>query len=78
MYNREFDCVPDVWSLIEWSNWLTPRKYTRRYDTLFFMCYSEQKPDTLPDRVEVTETKVIRVFFFVFFSIFLISLFFFR
>ena len=57
--DREFDCVPDIWSLIEWSDWLTPRNYKRRYDTLFFMCYSEQMPDSLPDQLEVTALKVI-------------------
>ena len=55
---RELDCVPDIWSLVEWSDWLTPRNEKRRYDTVFFMCYSESKPEARPDMVEVTKTQV--------------------
>lgn len=55
---REFDCVPDIWSLIEWSNWLTPRNYHRRYDTVFYFCCPTQKPLTYPDITEVSLAEV--------------------
>ena len=58
---------------MEWSNWLTPRNYKRRYDTLFFTCYSEQKPEPLPDQQEVTDVKVIQ-FFFVFLRLLLLRI----
>ena len=35
---EEFNCVPDVWSLLEWSNWLTPPLLSKRWDTLFYIC----------------------------------------
>lgn len=43
---------------MEWSDWLTPRNHKRRYDTLFFMCFSESKPEAKPDLIEVTESQV--------------------
>ena len=55
---RELNCVPDIWSLIEWSNWLTPRNLKRRYDTVFYICFVETKPPTSPDGVEVKSTTV--------------------
>ena len=50
--------MPDIWSLIESSDWLTPRNYSRRFDTIFYTCYSEKKPESSPDQAEVTKTKV--------------------
>ena len=50
---RELQCFPDVWSLIEWSDWLTPRNSKRRYDTVFYMCFVETKPSASPDGIEV-------------------------
>lgn len=56
---RELQCVPDIWSLIEWSDWLTPRNYTNgRYDTIFYLCFCEQQPYSRPDDKEVTDSKV--------------------
>lgn len=39
---RELNCYPDVSSLFEWSNWLTPARSSRRYDTLFFVTCREE------------------------------------
>ena len=55
---RELECVPDIWSLIEWSNWLTPRNSKRRYDTVFYMCFVEMQPPPSPDGVETTSAIV--------------------
>lgn len=55
---RELECVPDIWSLIEWSNWLTPRNSRRRYDTVFYMCFVESKPPASADGAEVISSTV--------------------
>lgn len=47
--------VPNVWSLYEWSNWLTPISVGhRRFDTMFYVCCFEQKPPVFVDNAEVT------------------------
>ncbi len=50
--------MPDIWSLIEMSNWLTPRNYTRRFDTIIYTCYPEIRPESTPDLEEVTDVRV--------------------
>lgn len=55
---RELHCVPDIWSLIEWSNILTPRNLHRRYDTVFYLCFCENKPSAIADGEEVFDAKV--------------------
>ncbi len=55
---RELECVPDVFSLIEWSNWLTPSNYMRRFDTIFYFCCMGTKPDTTQDDMEVSKVEV--------------------
>ena len=54
----ELNCVPDIWSLMEWSNWLTPRNHKRRFDTIFYMVFSGEKPSIHPDGIEVTNSAV--------------------
>ena len=56
--NRELECVPDVWSLSEWSNWLTPTNLARRFDTLFYISFLEKEPTILIDEKEMTHSKV--------------------
>ncbi|KAJ1082849.1 hypothetical protein NDU88_003014 [Pleurodeles waltl] len=55
---HELHCMPNIWALHEWSNWLTPVSgrsvMTRRYDTAFFMCCLQDRPYTLDDQKEVT------------------------
>ena len=47
---QEFGAVPDVWSLYEWSNWLTPHlSKTHRFDTAFFVSCIEEAPKVLLD-----------------------------
>lgn len=54
---EEIQMVPDVWSLYEWSNWLTPirlnvqhptkpdpKRNTRRFDTIFYVTMLDQIP----------------------------------
>lgn len=58
-FNRKFECVPDVWSLGEWCNWLTPASLPRRYDTLFYICFLDKEPTVLHDEKEMTQSKVM-------------------
>lgn len=54
---RQLGCVPNIWALHEWSNWLTPagRAGGRRYDTAFYLCCLQQRPPrTSQDNREVT------------------------
>lgn len=54
---RELDCVPDVWSLTEWCNWLTPISLPRRFDTLFYTCFLDDEPTVLLDDKEMSHAK---------------------
>ena len=59
---RELECLPNIWALHEWGNWLTPSgvyEKQRRYDTAFFMCCLQETPDTLQDEKEIVHFKVI-------------------
>jgi len=44
----QLKCVPDVWGLHEWANWLTPSKmmttFKKRYDTVFYKAALSTKP----------------------------------
>lgn len=51
----ETHMCPDIWSLYEWSDWLTPSSVGhRRYDTMFYLCCLPRQPDVLLDKGEVT------------------------
>nr|XP_039256880.1 nucleoside diphosphate-linked moiety X motif 19-like [Styela clava] len=57
----ELNKVPDIWSLKEWSEWLTPvlskNKAGKRYDTVFYSCCLQEKPQYLAhDKVEMSES----------------------
>lgn len=63
---KELRIIPDVWALYEWSNWLTPvmpsqgkGKYSRRYDTAFYMCVLDYIPDAVHCDKETTELEVM-------------------
>lgn len=50
---------PDIWSLYEWSNWLTPISVGhKRFDTIFYVCCLENIPKVIIDNREVTNLKV--------------------
>ena len=68
---EELKVVPDVWSLYEWSNWLTPintgsldkaknvgKPQSRRYDTAFYLCVLDYVPNAAHDDKETTELEV--------------------
>ncbi|XP_063802078.1 acyl-coenzyme A diphosphatase NUDT19 [Pseudophryne corroboree] len=58
---KELRCVPNIWALHEWGNWLTPlfsrSSNSRRYDTVFFICCLPRKPLTSDDQKEVSAYK---------------------
>ena len=64
---EQLGAVPDVWSLHEWSNWLTPWEESsgksedgkiRRFDTLFFLSCLNTTPVATTDEMEVTAPQV--------------------
>ncbi|XP_075045304.1 acyl-coenzyme A diphosphatase NUDT19 [Mixophyes fleayi] len=58
---KELRCVPNIWALHEWGNWLTPlfskSSKARRYDTAFFICCLPSKPIATDDQKEVSGFK---------------------
>ena len=48
--------IPDIHSLYEWSNWLTPTIGGRRYDTMFYMCFLEGIPHHKEDEQEMVSS----------------------
>ncbi len=67
--------VPHIWSLYEWSNWLTPtnmpnKHSNRRYDTAFFLAciphlweHSQDNKEIKSSRVRKAEENIIFVLF---------------
>lgn len=50
---------PDIWSLYEWWDWLTPKSVGhRRFDTMFYVCCLDKQPNVVVDNKEVTTLKV--------------------
>lgn len=55
----EMGLPPDLWSLKEWWNWLTPKSYGhKRFDTMFYICCLDCQPVALTDNKEVTTVEV--------------------
>lgn len=55
---KELRCVPNIWALHEWGNWLTP-VFTngtprRRFDTAFYIACLQKKPVTMDDQKEMS------------------------
>ncbi|KAJ8407913.1 hypothetical protein AAFF_G00269570 [Aldrovandia affinis] len=53
---KELDCLPNIWAMHEWGNWLTPTGVygkQRRYDTAFFICCLQEIPHTVQDEKEI-------------------------
>lgn len=53
-----FEVYPDIWSLKEWSNWVTPYSVPGGYDAAFFLATLQQMPPTFPCEKEVQELMV--------------------
>ncbi|XP_017875243.1 nucleoside diphosphate-linked moiety X motif 19-like [Ceratina calcarata] len=55
---ENFNCYPDLWSLYEWSNWLTPTYFVgRRFDTAFYLACISNIPQTVYDVTEMEGLK---------------------
>ena len=52
---KELNCYPDVVSLVEWSDWLTPSEGRRRFDTLFFVICRDEPPVVSHDEQETVQ-----------------------
>lgn len=50
--------VPDIWSLGEWADWLTPPDFKIRFDTVFFICFVDHEPVSQHDNKEMTHSQV--------------------
>ena len=49
---------PDLWSLYEWWDWLTPISVGhKRFDTMFYVCCVDKQPRVVLDNREVTTLK---------------------
>jgi nucleoside diphosphate-linked moiety X motif 19, mitochondrial len=58
----ETGLCPDLWSLYEWWDWLTPISVGhKRFDTMFYICCLEKEPKVVLDNSEVTTLKVLKV-----------------
>ena len=59
---EELNLLPDICSLHEWSNWLTPirlqRHANKRFDTMFYVCCVNAEPATVHDEEEIVEAQV--------------------
>ena len=52
---RKHKVLPDIWSLREWSNWLTPSSFGRkRFDTMFYICAMDCLPFIKHDEKEMS------------------------
>lgn len=55
----EVGLCPDLWSLYEWWDWLTPISVGhKRFDAMFYICCLEAEPKVVLDNSEVTTLKV--------------------
>uniref|UniRef100_A0A336MDJ4 CSON014049 protein n=1 Tax=Culicoides sonorensis TaxID=179676 RepID=A0A336MDJ4_CULSO len=49
----QLNIIPDVFSLFEWSAWLTPTFFSaRRFETAFFLCTLNDQPPVYPEQNE--------------------------
>ncbi|XP_076757181.1 acyl-coenzyme A diphosphatase NUDT19 [Xylocopa sonorina] len=55
---ENFNCYPDLWSLHEWSNWLTPTFIPgKRFDTAFYLACISATPSTICETTEIQDLK---------------------
>ena len=61
----ELKVAPNIWDLYEWWNWLTPKVPNhKRFDTMFYIYFSDQCPNVFCDDQEVSQIQVSSVLFF--------------
>lgn len=52
---EQLKVVPDLWSLYEWSVWLTPASDKKRFEAAFYLVAMNDKPNLICEKDEVTE-----------------------
>lgn len=54
------ECCPDLWTLYEWGNWLTPTSLheNRRFDVVFFLACMPFIPRAEYESIEMEDLKV--------------------
>lgn len=55
---KELDVIPDLWSLHEWSAWLTPATFKKRFETAFYIVAVNHQPNLIIEEHEVKEYHV--------------------
>ena len=55
---EKYRCYPDLWALHEWSNWLTPTFFPKRFDTIFYMACLPMQPEADYHEKEMQDLKV--------------------
>lgn len=59
---ERLNVVPDIWSMYEWSNWLTPlhlgSRKRLRYDTMFYAGFLSEDSTAMHDSKEVVSAQV--------------------
>ncbi|KAL8590575.1 hypothetical protein ACOMHN_011011 [Nucella lapillus] len=55
---KNYNIVPDIWSLYDWSNWLSPpgagnASLAKRFDAAFFICCLKEQPYVADDANEL-------------------------
>lgn len=60
---QDLQILPDVWSLFDWSNWLTPTHMPdvssgRRFDTMFYLACLPECVQQVQDDKEIVSAKV--------------------
>lgn len=58
---KELDVIPDLWSLHEWSAWLTPATFKKRFETAFYIVAVNQEPSLIVEENEVKEHHVCKL-----------------
>lgn len=56
----QLEIYPDVWSLQNWSNWMTPPVVPTRFNTMFFISTFHQMPDVHKEEKEIQNIQVTK------------------
>lgn len=51
----KLEVVPDLWRLHQWSSWLTPTTFNKRFQTAFYVVGLEESPNVIIEKNEVTD-----------------------
>ena len=67
-----FRCVPDVWGLHEWSDWLTPSQmmtsFKKRFDTVFYKAALSAVPHHSKENQHEISHIIVNRFYSIYFT----------